>query len=152
MAKTWYLTDNVSQLGKKLGNLTGWRAQIAQILVGKQEDDQAIGSIRDIVTKHGGNKDELAVDQLIPLLPKAIRNKAKILAHHLLKHIKIGGNGQVIYPDGTEGASIVDHLKYLCSTMKSKAPFDIDVMQELLEKTNAPKSCMSTARNKWLSL
>ena len=96
------------------------------------------------------------IDELIPLLPKAIRNKAKILAHHLIKHINIGSDGQVIYPDGSTGASFIDHLKYFASppSMRISAPFDVVKMKEILKNTHAPQSSLrsNVISDSWISL
>ena len=161
MAKTYYLHEEVSKMGKKLGNLTGWRSDIAKVLLAsKVEDDTAVNQIRHILAKLAVGGDQSLIDETILLLPRSIRNKAKILAHHLLEKSKIhiGGNGQVVYPDETEGGSFIDHLKYFCSSssMKVAAPFDMEKMKQLLKDTNAPitsvRASSSTRTNAWISL
>ena len=155
MAKTYYLTDDISQVGKKLGNLKGWRGEIATaILDTKVEDETVVDQIRHILSKTAGRSEAAMVDEVIPLLPKAIRSKAKILAHHLIKQIKIGEHGQVVYPDGTDGSSLIDHLKYFASPpqMRVAAPFDADKMRDIISKTHAPLSSVRRAPSTWISL
>ena len=159
MATTYYLTEDISQTGKKLGSLTGWRKEIAKfILDTKSSEEETTNHIRNLINGKTGQSENAMVDELIPLLPKNTRNRAKILAYHLMKHIKIGNNGQVVYPDGTTGASFVDHIKYWCGSFNSRhsTPFDQEKMAQLLEETNAPKSCLrsihSVQSSRWLSL
>ncbi len=159
MAKTYYLTEDISQVGKKLGNLKGWRGEIATaILNTKAEDEAVVGQIHHVLSKTAGRSEAALVDEVIPLLPKAIRSKARILAHHLIKHLKIGEHGQVIYPDGTDGSSFIDHLKYFASppNLRVVAPFDVDKMREIISKTHAPLTSVRPATRSptaaWISL
>ena len=158
MAKTYYLSEEISQTGKKLGKLSGWKKEIAKSLLdSKSSENEIIAKIQEVINNQSGIT-EYMIDDIIPLLPKNIRNKAKIISNHLLKHIKIGDYGQVIYPDGKQGGSFIDHLKYLCSpsSINVSVPFDIVEMRKLLESTNAPKSCMRTFQSdtvaNWISL
>ena len=148
MVKTYYLSEEMSATGRKLGNLKGWRSDVAKHLLRKSFDDQeAIASIRQVLETideapgSKANPKEL-IDDVIELLPKNIRGRARILGYHLLKHVSIDDDGLVRYADGTEGTSIIDHLKYWCSppSYRASVPADVRKMQELLSKTNAPEA------------
>ncbi len=158
MAKTWYLTDDVSQVGKKLGKLSGWRSDVAKALLSNKASDETVArEIRHVLDKMDGGgkvKEKSLIDEVIPLLPRNIRNKAQLLANHLLKEVEIGEHGQVIYPDGTEGSSLIDHLRYFSSppSMKARAPFDLDKMREILNSTHAPTLSANALTPKWISL
>ena len=165
MAKTYYLTDEMCGNGKKLGKLQGWRKEIAKQLLRKGSSDQdVVISIQEVLetidTVPKVNLKE-AINNIIELLPKNIRGRSRILGYHLIKHVSIDDSGLVRYPDGTEGTSMIDHLKYWCSppSYRASIPADVDKMQELLTKTNAPEAghyrkdrSTTTTGTSWIAL
>ncbi len=147
-AKTYYLMDDISPTTKKFDSLEGWRLAIAKVLVRKRIDDaQALSEISSLIKKeksHDQKKEDgrALLEGFIEILPKNVRTKAKILAHHLIHHITVDESGRVVYPDGRKGGSIIDHLRYFCSPgqFKPPAPDDVDKMTRLLLSTSAPRS------------
>ena len=153
-AETWYLTQNVSKLSKKLGKLSGWRKEVAKLLLETDEEATAKSLIAEIVkTTESPNS---LISEVLDLLPKRIQGKAKILATHLSKQMKFSDDGRVIYPDGSFGSPLIDILKYFCSPksglVRVKAPFDVRKMTEYLSETNAPMSATTKSNNDWIAV
>jgi hypothetical protein len=98
-AKTYYLSESISKEGERLGQLTGWKLDVAKALLSNSSSDQPADKISEIrnmldavltiqgVNISGGDGDDgesprtdspAQLSQLIDLLPKNIRHRARI--------------------------------------------------------------------------
>ena len=96
MSKTYYLTTDISAIGKKLANLTGWEKEAAELLVSSDEGkvDKLMALIRLQVSEED-TSNRIDADELIALLPRNIRSRARIYLHHPERFLKVTAQGHV---------------------------------------------------------
>lgn len=82
-------------------------------------------------------------NEIIELLPKAYRSRAKVILHYLLPNLKQDQNKHIIFPDGTIGSHILDYLRYFLNPLKAKPPVEANKFANLLEKSGVPQSVYS---------
>jgi hypothetical protein len=82
-------------------------------------------------------------EDLLNLLPKTYRSRAKVILHYLLPNIKLNDNKQVVFSDGTVSAHILDYLRYVINPMRMHAPVDIAKFMALMNNLGVPKTVYS---------
>lgn len=132
---------------KKIGKLTGWKKEVVNLLLIRNEDDETIKEKIGLIIK----TDELSqktITDFIDILPKNIRNKAKIFIHYLKKLVNIDEDGLIVYPDGEIGNSLLDHVKFWCTSEKinSRKLDDTPKMAQLLEVNKVPLAAFGSGK------
>lgn len=87
-------------------------------------------------------------ENIIDLLPKGYRNKAKLLMHYI-PDIKLNNQGRVVYADGSLGSSLYDLVRYFVSSaqMSSARPLDAPKFAMILTKAAVPQSALGSGRS-----
>ena len=156
--KTYYLTENMSKTGEKLGTLKGWELEVAKALLAPSaEERDKVALIRKVLegrgpaTNDSENDSPEALAQLIELLPKATRSRARVLLHHLPKSLRVK-DGLVLFPDDTPGSPLIDVLKYYCSPRHFRVPLPqgFQRMNQLLKDAKVPQTAFSTDKSPYI--
>lgn len=88
-------------------------------------------------------------DDVINMLSKTLRNRARVLLHTLGNSISINKENRIIYPDETIGSHLYILLNYHLNNFKTKEqPFDYTKFKKLLSQ-NEPRDEM---RKNWVHL
>lgn len=150
MAKTYYLTTDISPTAKQLSKLEGWEGDAAGILLGGGDDK--ISKLRILLNA----MDEPIAEtqrhavraEMLSMLPKAIRSRAKIFLHHASDILKETEDGLTISPDGTVSSPMIDILRYYCSSHHIPIPLPVasDSLEELFRSSHMPQSAFGKGR------
>ena len=173
----FYLTKNISNVGKELAeSLTnpGWQREMALVLLEETDGREKSVAIQKILSsipslnssppsssaathltpglsRQMEETQQQLVHEYIQMLPRAFKNKAKILVAHLLRNlIDIDDDGVIIYRDnGEKGGYLIDIIRYYCSPSSSRIapPTDLRRLQQLLLKSGAPASAFGSGKN-----
>ena len=151
MAKTYYMTTDISAVGKKLARLSGWEKDVADILVSKDADkiSKLLAMLQPLASGEDASINKVFWDEIIPLLPKSIRSKARIFLHHAQRFLKVDKDGLVELGEGTRGSSLLDVLKFYCSpaSMPVPLPLGTDAMDQLMRQHHMPISAFGKGRH-----
>ena len=92
---------------------------------------------------------------LVELLPKNLRNKARILVHYLENKITLNEHQRIVYENGEVGSYLLDMIRYYVSPLVKQRPVDAPDFESVLKNLGVPSSAL--ARNietnildKWL--
>lgn len=99
------------------------------------------------------NSDNNEYENMIQLLPKTSRNKARILFHSLKSNLSLDEHGRVKYKDDTVGSPLYDHLKYWTTRIGKEGvlrPLDSDKFINLMVLSSVPKSSVSSDKQHYL--
>lgn len=93
------------------------------------------------VTSPGNTPNEL--EQLLEMVPKTYRHKAKVFLNYVMKHISLDDQQRVIYDDEDNndesvGSNIIDIVRYFVSPYPAERPLDAPRFQEVVEKSGVP--------------
>lgn len=77
-------------------------------------------------------------NDIIDLLPKTYRSRAKIILHYLFPYLN--SDKRVVFADGSIGAHVIDYLRFVLNSIKTHAPPDIGSFMTLLETLGVPDS------------
>lgn len=81
------------------------------------------------------------------LVPKRLRNKAKILLHHLVQNeVPVDKKNRIVFDGGVIGPPLIDLVLYAVAPTNyyRNQPKDYDKFSDLLENTAAPKSAYNS--------
>lgn len=143
--------------------LTEWKRLKAQrqestIVDEKNDDDDESRQKQRTVVKVLENEPNIAPNKenIIDLLPKAYRSRARIILHYLSKHLN--ADNRLIYDDGRTSSHLIDLLKYVLNPLSQYVPDDGDKFISLMKKSGVPDSvygsriAVASALLPWLSL
>ena len=88
---------------------------VFQILLSNNDESTKKQEINRVLNVNDGSKDSFDkqhMDDIIELLPKNLRHKAKILLKCIAPHINLTKSDQVIFDNGVIGQNIYDYLVY----------------------------------------
>jgi len=83
---------------------------------------------------------------LADVLPKSLKNRARLLLSHLYGKVELSENNQVIYPDtGKSGSHLLDLARYFLTgkQFSSLRPVDTPQFAQLLLDLSTPKSSLA---------
>jgi hypothetical protein len=91
---------------------------------------------------------------VVDLLPKTYRARANIILHYIEPYIN--SENHVVFSDGSQGAHVIDYLRYVLNSLPTHAPVQSEKFLDLLNSSNVPESVyqrhQSTARSvKWMT-
>lgn len=178
---TFFLSKNVPKFVEKLSRLKAeWERDIASALLDStMDEEEKIAKIKTMLPANRANEEKeaknLMVENVIEMLPKTIRARARILAGHLMKSsANIGDGDVVLLPDFGPTAPLIDVLKFYASPRHLKVPLPQEASKlsqyfidnkfpmsafgsGVLDSMNSPSSS-SSSRNesdqgtKWISI
>lgn len=86
---------------------------------------------------------------IVSLFPAKLQKKSMTI----LKKLKINANGNIIYPDGSEGSHVGDLLRWYMKIEKHKRPVDGPRFNRLLTINKVKKPVLnkktSTTKRRW---
>jgi hypothetical protein len=82
--------------------------------------------------------------EIVDLLPKNLRRKAKILLHYLKNQLRLDDNSRIIYADGGQGSHLLDLVKYYTTprSVKLSRPVDAVKFGLLLKQIGVPDAAL----------
>lgn len=110
---------------------------------GNQTNPQA-----QIVIADTGEESYDKVSGLADLLPKHLRNKARMLLHYLNSQLKLDNQQRVIYGDGSVGSHIIDLVRYNISPFVKARPLDAPKFAKLMQTAGVPNAAIAKKTNK----
>ena len=85
------------------------------------------------------NQSQNSIITMAELLPKNLRNRAKVLLHYIDGKIRLSDQQRVIYEDGTTGSHLLDLVRYFTSPLTKTRPMDSHQFLTLLHKNGVPE-------------
>lgn len=99
--------------------------------------------------------EESKTEDIALLLPKSYRARAKIILHFISP--RINSDQRVVFSDGSTGAHVIDYLRFVLNSLKTRAPIGLDKFMSVMRETGVPESVYvkrdaAAVRNaKWLT-
>jgi len=95
------------------------------------------------------NSEELTkkFENIIEMMPKQSRSRAKILAHYIKDRVKlVNSSDLIVYEDETVGSPIYDLIRWVVTPRRfnTTKPFDADKFLLYLKTLNVPNSVYAT--------
>jgi hypothetical protein len=85
-------------------------------------------------------KIEHSFAQMVELLPKNLRNRAKIMLHYLEGKITLNEHERVQYSDGAIGSHLLDLVRYYVSPLAKARPVDAPKFEAVMQSIGVPAS------------
>lgn len=126
-----------------------WR-RLKEALAGKQAADgekgraslppenQAVQEVEPEEEEKITGSDEHVYEDVINLLPKSYKGRAKVLLHYLKP--RLDKSARIIYDGGKIGSHILDLIRFVLNPLKSRSPPDRDDFLTLLKQSGMPQS------------
>lgn len=86
--------------------------------------------------------DKRTFSSMVDILPKNIRNKARMLLHYLDGKIKLDDQERIVYSDDHVGSYLLDMVRYYVSPFVKTRPLDSPRFEELLQEIGVPSSAI----------
>ena len=77
------------------------------------------------------------------LLPKKLRNKARILLHYIDGKVNIDDRERIVYNDNHVGSYLLDIVRYYVSPLVKNRPLDAPRLEKLLTEVGVPSSAIA---------
>ncbi len=102
------------------------------------DESQKISQISILIRDRGASD----FSWILPLLPRSLHNRAKIIIHSIQNKVSINDSGQVILPTGQNLGSILDLIKYTVTpgSFSKFRPLEASVWVQFLKENKAPRS------------
>lgn len=153
-----YYLSQESDFSKKVLNLIkekGYKHEILNILLdSKLSQEQIIKAISHVInslkTEETNNSVTVYIDSILPLLPKSIRTKTKLLSPFLDRIMTVEKSGKIMYYSGESSGNLIDYVKFLTSpygTFSSKEPPNIELLMNKLELLSPPKAAFGHGKH-----
>jgi hypothetical protein len=84
--------------------------------------------------------------QMAELLPKNLRNRAKILLHYLEGKVTLNEHERVQYNDGAIGSHLLDIVRYYVSPLSKARPLDAPQFEQLITNIGVPSSALAPGK------
>jgi hypothetical protein len=84
-------------------------------------------------------------EDIIDLLPKAFRSRAKIILHYLSSRLQ--PDNRLMYSNNQASSHIIDLLLYVLNPLSKKVPGDANEFLNLLKVSGVPESVFSYRQN-----
>ena len=143
-AQTYYLSQDLSPRVKSLSDLSeDWEKQVATVLLGTS------GTKADEIRRLLPSKTERTNNAILDLLPRGIKNRGRILLHHLLPRVSLGdGDVVILPPNGTATAPLIDVLRFFASpkSMRVPVPTGAGHLIEFFRSRGFPQSAFGAGR------
>lgn len=149
--RTYYLTREVSKPIQELSKLTGWERQVAGVLLDSSENDKA-KLIRNLLPSNPGqtstDENEEITRNTLDLLPRSIKNRAKIFLTHFLPRVKILDGGVVELEGGNQAGVLIDIVRFYCSPshLKISPPQGYETINRFFNSVSLPQSAFGPGR------
>jgi hypothetical protein len=115
-------------------------------------DEETLPMHREEIVVHEETPETPApANQVLDLLPKNQRAKARILMHYLSPSIKLDSQQRVTYEwNGAQGSNLLDLLKYFTShndsLVKTPRPIDAEDFARLIRSAGVPEAALGKGR------
>ena len=134
MSKTYYLTTSVPSAIKQLGNSSGWQREVVDILLSDKTEQDKQDVLRSLIAqKPESDNNSLKIDQLLTMMPKNTRSRARIFLHHVLTFLRVRDDGATELDGGILSSPLIDIVRYYCSPISVRVA--LPVASEHLERT-----------------
>ena len=161
--QTYYLTTNLDKSIRSLSDLpNGWQLDTARVLLDfKLSDQDKMIKVRNLINQQQAPPEQdykKTMDQLSDILPKNIRNKARMFLAHVLPRTNIDDSGVLVLPDGSKTAPLIDILRFFCSPSNlGIAPVEgLGKLADFLREINIPQAALGRGKLvspvHWMSL
>jgi len=128
---------------KKLLKLEGWRQTLLDALIDGKSETELI----DLIPKSSASRSGETKEVLIGYVPKRDRGRANIFLNWVLSALTFNEAGRVVYPDGSTGSALIDHLLFWTSSSAGKfgrrQPGDTPKFAQLLIDSKIPSSAVA---------
>lgn len=125
--QTYYLTRDVSKTVQDLSQLAGWEREVAGVLLSVSSETDKAEAIRALLpipdhAKNEAKENEEITQTTLDLLPRSIKNRAKIFLIHFLPRVKVLDGGSVELEGGQQAGALIDIVRFFCSPVHLKIP------------------------------
>ncbi len=110
--KTYYLVPK-NRMSQVVGQgLTKLEEKLLSTITERNiTESEKLTLLSDLLREHSAPN----LSWILPLIPKSLQSKAKILLHSIRDKVKVDQDGQAILPTGQNLGSILDLIKYTIS-------------------------------------
>lgn len=113
-----------------------------QVKTSNKQTIQPVTSVYESTTENQNDSD------IIDLLPKAYKAKAKTILHYLKGYLKLDNQHRVRYEDNNQlGSHIIDLLRYFAAPFPTERPIDAPQFFELIKEAGVPSSAVAKRHN-----